>query len=188
MVGEAVVDVQSETLRHAVAQITQCLAQFTRRSIDLLHPYRREDGAGANASEAQLQDELFEFIKYTYQLGISGYEPQKLAGGRADISVTIANEIVLLECKKEKHDAFGEALQAAYAGQGGSYAAAEHPFGVVVVLDLTAKQVTSQPVFRESLWIYRQPPDDGGKTLLFVRVAGRRVTPSELSSSPHARS
>lgn len=175
------VGIESHALREAFAKVTECLAQFLRRSIDLIPPYRRESGAGANAAEADLQNEIYDFVKYAYPVGSAGYEPQKVAGGRADISLSLFGETLYIECKKEPADATRQALQDSYAAQAGSYSAADHPLGVVAVLDLTAPQTTAPPVFAEDLWVHRQSAPEGAKTLLFLRVAGRRVTPSELS-------
>ena len=128
-----------------------------------------------------MQDEIYDFVKYTYPVGSAGYEPQKVAGGRADISLSLYGETLYIECKKELADASRHALQDSYSAQAAAYSAADHPLGVVAVLDLTAPQTTSPPVFAKELWVHRQPASEGGKTLLFVRVAGRRVTPSALS-------
>jgi hypothetical protein len=176
-----VAEIESDALQQAFAKVTECLAQFVRRSIDLIPEYRRESCSGANAAEADLQNEIYDFVKYTYPIGSAGYEPQKVAGGRADISLSLFSETLYIECKKELADATRQALQNSYAAQAGSYSAADHPLGVVAILDLTTPQTTSPPVFAEELWVHRQSASEGAKTLLFVRVAGRRVTPSELS-------
>lgn len=170
---------ESESLRAAFVDLTRAMAQFVRRSLDKPRPYMKE---GATALEADLQDDLVEFLTYAYPLdGVTGYEPQKVAGGRADIMVTAFNEVLYIECKRELADATPAALASAYAAQGGAYSAVQHRLGIVAVLDLTATQTASPPLFSDCLWIHRQTVAAGGRVLLFVKIPGRRVTPSSLS-------
>lgn len=174
--------VSSVGLQRAFTDLTRVLAHFVRRSLNQPRPYMKESGSGENAKEADLQDDLWEFLQYGQAMDVVGsYEPQRLGGGRADIQVARFGESLVIECKRELKDASNAALVASYAAQGGAYGAAEHPLGVVVTLDLTAKQTGSPPMFGYCLWVYEQTPQEGGRVLLFVRVPGRRVTPSALS-------
>jgi hypothetical protein len=174
--------VESESLRAAFVDVTRAMAQFVRRSLDNPRPYMKEADDGSTALEVDLQDDLIEFLTYAYPLdGVTGYEPQKVAGGRADIMLVVFNEVLYVECKREHVDAAPDVLASAYAAQGGAYSAAQHRLGIVAVLDLTAVQSASPPLFRDCLWIHEQTVADGGRVLLFVKVPGRRVTPSALS-------
>jgi hypothetical protein len=92
--------------------------------------------------------------------------------------LVVFNEVLYVECKREHVDAAPDVLASA---QGGAYSAAQHRLGIVAVLDLTAVQSASPPLFRDCLWIHEQTVADGGRVLLFVKVPGRRVTPSALS-------
>lgn len=165
----------------AFAELVATLSHYVRKCLDNPPPHQREDGDGANALEAQLQDHLWEFLNYTAMSSrTSSYESQKVAGGRADISLSILNERMVIECKREKSKASRDDLQKAYAAQGAAYSAAEHPFGAVAVLDLTAPQTGSPPMFYDCLWLHQQTPAEGGRTLLFMRIPGRRKTPSRV--------
>ncbi len=166
----------------AFAELTGLLAHFVRKSLDNPPPYQREDGSGAAALEAALQEDLWNYLSYTALSQRTGaYEPQKIGGGgRADIALSILDERMVIECKREATKSGRDDLQKAYAGQGGAYSAAEHPFGVVAILDLTAPQSGSPPLFYDCLWLHQQPQADGGRTLLFVHIPGRRKTPSRV--------
>lgn len=182
MAASTAAGVESESLRAAFVDVTRAMAQFVRRSLDNPRPYMKEADDGSTALEVDLQDDLIEFLTYAYPLdGITGYEPQKVAGGRADIMLVVFNEVLYIECKREHVDAAPDVLASAYAAQGGAYSAAQHRLGIVAVLDLTAVQSASPPLFRDCLWIHAQTVADGGRVLLFVKVPGRRVTPSALS-------
>lgn len=166
----------------AFAELTELLAHFVRKSLDNPPPYQREDGAGAGALEAQLQDDLWTYLNYTALSKRTGaYEPQKIGGGgRADIALSILDEKMVIECKREAAKGGRDDLQKAYAGQAGAYSAAEHPFGAVAILDLTAPQSGSPPMFYDCLWLHQQSLAEGGRTLLFMRIPGRRKTPSRV--------
>jgi hypothetical protein len=166
----------------AFAELAGLLAHFVRKSLDNPPPYQREDGAGASAVEAQLQDDLWSYLNYTALSKRTGaYEPQKVGGGgRADIALSILDEKMVIECKRELANASRDDLQKAYAGQAGAYSAAEHPFGAVAILDLMKPQSGSPPMFYDCLWLHQQSASDGGRTLLFMLIPGRRKTPSRL--------
>lgn len=174
--------VSSPGLQRAFTDLSRVLAQFVRRSLNEPLPYMKESGSGESALEADLQDDLWHFLKYGQMSDVVGsYEPQKVGGGRADIQVVRFNETLVIECKREKNDSSNAALVASYAAQGGACSAAEHPVGLVVTLDLTTKQTGTPPMFGTCLWVHTQTTEEGGRTLLFVRIPGRRVTPSALS-------
>lgn len=166
----------------AFAELTGLLAHFVRKSLDRPPPYQREDGDGRSAVEAQLQDDLWNYLNYTALSTRTGaYEPQKIGGGgRADITLAILDERMVIECKRELNRASRDDVQSSYAAQAGAYSAAEHPFGAVAILDLTAPQSVSPPMFYDCLWLHQQATADGGRTLLFMLIPGRRKTPSKL--------
>jgi hypothetical protein len=166
----------------AFSELTGLLAHFVRKSLDRPPPYQREDGDGARAMEAQLQDDLWNYLNYTALSTRTGaYEPQKIGGGgRADIALSILDERMVIECKRELSKSDREDLQKAYAGQAAAYSAAEHPFGAVAILDLTGPQTASPQLFYDCLWLHQQSPAEGGRTLLFMLIPGRRKTPSKI--------
>lgn len=166
----------------AFAELAGLLAHFVRKSLDRPPAYQREDGDGASALEAQLQDDLWNYLNYTALSTRTGaYEPQKIGGGgRADIAMSILDERMVIECKRELSKVSRDDLQNAYAAQAGAYSASEHPFGAVAILDLTAPQSGSPPLFYDCLWLHQQTPADGGRTLLFMLIPGRRKTPSSI--------
>ena len=66
----------------AFAELTGLLAHFVRKSLDRPPPYQREDGDGDRAMEAQLQDDLWDYLNYTALSTRTGaYEPQKRSEG-----------------------------------------------------------------------------------------------------------
>lgn len=174
-------DARGSAAGPAFAELIVLLSHFVRKCLDNPPPYQREDGDGVNAVEAQLQDHLWDFLNYTaMSMRTSAYEPQKLGAGRADIALSIIDERMVIECKRELSSANRDVLQDAYAAQGAAYSAAQHPFGAVAILDLTAPQAGSPPMFYECLWLHQQTPAEGGRTLLFMLIPGRRKTPSRI--------
>jgi hypothetical protein len=160
----------------------RAVVNFLQARLGHPRPYMRETGTeakGAAAVEADLQNDLFDWLQSgALTHGLTIYEPQKVAAGRADIGVGFRDYQVIAECKRETDDSSREAMQAAYSEQAGSYDATTYPFGLVVVLDVV-KEPPSTPRLDSCVWVHRHEDEGGERWLVFVRVPGRLSTPSE---------
>jgi len=162
--------------------VIRAVVNFLSARLRAPKPYQRESGTDAKAASAveqDLQEDLFEWLQSgALTHGLVIYEPQKMGGGRADISVAFTAHQVVNELKRETRDSSREALQATYAAQGSSYDATDYPFGLVTVLDVAAEP-PSTPRLEECVWAHRHEDAGGTRWLVFVRVPGRLSTPSE---------
>jgi hypothetical protein len=159
-------------------QVVRAVVNFLAARLDAPKPYQRESGKAASALEADLQEDLFDWLRSGSLLqGVKVYEPQRVGGGRADISVAFTANQVVNELKRETHDASRHALEMAYAEQGSSYNATDYPFGLVTVLDVSEEPPTT-PRLDTCVWVHRHDDQGGTRWLVFVRVPGRLSTPS----------
>ncbi len=162
--------------------VIQAVVWFLSARLASPKPYMREDGKGAQALERDLQDDLFEWLKSGALLqGVPIYEPQQVAGGRADIMIVINGQSIVNELKRETKDASRGALQEIHSRQASSYDAADYPFGIVTVLDIVDPP-SATPRLDECVWVHPVDYGEAGRRwLVFIRVPGRRRTPAEQS-------
>lgn len=161
-----------------VMVVVKGVVSFVAARLDSPKPYQREDGKGASAVEADLQEDLFDWLRSGALLrGRAVWEPQRVGGGRPDISVVFVNQVVVNELKREQKDSSHEAMEETYSGQAGSYDATTYPFGLVTVLDVSAEP-PSTPRLDGCVWVHRREDESGTRWLVFVRVPGRLSAPS----------
>lgn len=158
--------------------VLRAVVLFLAARLDAPKPYQREDGKGPTAVEDDLQEDLFDWLRSGALLeGLPVYEPQKVGGGRADISVVFTAHRVVNELKRETRHSSDEAMEIAYAEQGSSYDATDYPFGLVTVLDVSTQPPTT-PRLDACVWVHKHDDAGGTRWLVFVRVPGRLSTPS----------
>lgn len=161
-----------------VMLVVRAIVNYVAARLDSPKPYQRESGMGATAVEADLQVDLFDWLRSGALLqGVTVYEPQKVGAGRADISIAFTAHQVVNELKRETRDSSREAMERSYAEQGSSYNAADYPFGLVTILDVS-KEPPTTPRLDTCVWVHRHEDDGGTRWLVFVRVPGRMSTPS----------
>lgn len=163
-----------------VTLVIQAVVWFLSTRLAAPKAYMREDGKGAQAVERDLQHDLFEWLKSGALLeGVPIFEPQQVAGGRADVMVVINGQSIVNELKRETKDSGRDAIQDRYSRQASSYDAVDYPFGIVTVLDVVAPP-SSTPRLDECVWVHPVDSGEGRKRwLVFIRVRGRRRTPAE---------
>ena len=71
-----------------------------------------------------------------------------------------------------------EPAAALIAAQAGSYDATTYPFGIVPVLDISSTP-PSTPRLEECVWVHRHEDEGGSRWLVFARIPGRMITPSQ---------
>jgi hypothetical protein len=114
--------------------------------------------------------------------GTVAIEARRIGGGRADLVVGFATHRVIIELKRELNDATVDTLETHYADQAASYQATDYPFGIVMVLDLTADQTASLAHLRDLVWTSNLTvTGSSDRLLVWCVIPGRRVTPSTLS-------
>ena len=164
-----------------VMLVVRAVVNFLAARLDAPRPYQRETGTdakGAAAVEADLQEDLFDWLRSGALLqGIKVFEPQKVGGGRADIAVAFTSHQVINELKRETRNSSHECMEATYAEQGSSYDATGYPFGLVTVLDVSSEP-PSTPRLDTCVWVHKHEDQGGTRWLVFVRVPGRLSTPS----------
>jgi hypothetical protein len=158
--------------------VLKAVVYFLAARLDAPKPYQREDAKGAAALEADLQEDLFDWLRSgALTHGLPVYEPQLVGGGRADIVVAFSTHRVVNELKRETKDSRRESMEAHYAEQGSSYDAADYPFGIVTVLDVSCEPSTT-PRLNSCVWLHKHDENGYKRWLIFVRVPGRLSTPS----------
>lgn len=157
----------------------EAIVRFLAARLNRPRPYQREDGKGASAVERDLQDDLLDWwASGALTQGLTFYEPQDVGGGRADLVIAFSTQRIVHEVKRQQRDSSKTAMEHTYAEQAASYCAADYPFGVVPILDISA-QPPSTPHLGECVWVHRHEDAGGTRWLVFVRVPGRLVSPSE---------
>ena len=114
--------------------------------------------------------------------GTVAIEARRIGGGRADVVVGFTTHRVIIELKRELSDATADALEHHYADQAASYQAVDYPFGIVLVLDLSAEQTVLLAHLRDLIWTSNLAVTGSpNRQLVWCVLPGRRVSPSALS-------
>lgn len=111
-------------------------------------------------------------------------EMPDVAGGRADVWFKLGGEHLVVEVKREMSNASFEALERAYSAQAAEYQNTSIRLGIVLVLDLTEVRASGS-IHMADLVQARQLIRSGEtepRWLVFVKVPGRRLPPSELKN------
>jgi hypothetical protein len=135
-----------------------------------------------NASEWDLQNDLYTFLLGNFTRGDVRTEVSDVATGRADIFVTFGGTQFVIEMKKENRDATRGGLKK-YLGQATSYQATNIRLGFLGVLDLSRREGEITPHLGDSVWVDEYCVTDSTRTrnIVVFRVAGNLPRPSSLS-------
>lgn len=108
-------------------------------------------------------------------------EQGDVAGGRADIKVERGRIRLIIEVKKENHNASHEALLAAYGAQATEYSNTSIRIGFLLVLDRSRKDGTAGHIIdKVSAQTVRKSGDTDSRTLIVIVMLGKRKRPSQL--------
>lgn len=166
-----------------VAVVVRACIRYVAYRLSNMASFMRADFDDENVIEQHLADDLERFLAASpLSRGTVDVEVQRIGGGRADLVVGFATHRVIVELKREQSDASRSALEGHYADQAASYQAADYPFGVAMVLDLSAEQTRTLAHLRDLIWTSDAASDgQSPRRLVWCLVPGRRVTPSTLS-------
>lgn len=134
------------------------------------------------ASEWDLQNDLYTFLLGNFTRGDVRTEVSDVATGRADILVTFGGAQFVIELKKETRDASREGLRK-YLGQAASYHATNIRLGFLGVLDLSRREGEVTPHLGDSVWVDQYFMQESIRTrdIVVFRVAGNLPRPSSHS-------
>ena len=135
-----------------------------------------------DASEWDLQNDLYTFLLGNFMRGDVRTEVSDVATGRADVFVTFGGAQFVIELKKETRDATRDGLKK-YLGQTASYQATNVRLGFLGVLDLSRREEEVTPHLGDSVWVDEHWVRDSTRTrnIVVFRVAGNLPRPSSLS-------
>ncbi len=165
-----------------VTAVVDATIRYVAHRLDQPRGFMREDWDGENVVEQHLANDYEEWL---YGLPLSrgsiAIEARRISAGRADLAIGFGTHRVVVELKRELSDVSGEGLESHYGDQAASYQATDHPFGVVMALDLTAKQAEATPHLQDLVWVSKARVEGRDRWLVWCVVPGRRVSPSALS-------
>ncbi len=141
-------------------------------------------GHGQNASEKDLQQDVFDFLLGTRIANFLELEKTNVASGRVDIRVNFGEIRFPIEIKKELRDVSEDHIKSAYIAQAQTYAASYDQLGFFMVLDLTEKAKQQPPVnIRDHFYLTHLKPQENITVrypdyITVILVTGNRLTPS----------
>ncbi|MEU5826563.1 hypothetical protein [Micromonospora tulbaghiae] len=137
--------------------------------------------------EGELADDLHQFLAMALDT-FTFKEVSHIANGRVDLVAFFGSITLVVECKRELHDASTENLASKYAFQAAEYGWADPGAGFLVVLDLTAGDRRDQ-LDQCVTVVTVAPPEEGGQlqAVLVGRVQANLPPPSYLSTPAAAR-
>ena len=188
-----------------LASVVESLVQFTHFTRDELPNYAlcgEDGGCGQTASEADLKDDLFRWLRQTFGAA-AVYERERLAGGRSDSGVSFPEAEFPIEVKHEFQQIGRDHIRRHYLSQPSDYAAVRQRVSLLLVLDLRASnsaghqkrisaartggamvpENTALYSLRDSFWLDALPLDPqilGGRpsVVLIGLLPGNRARPS----------
>lgn len=108
-------------------------------------------------------------------------EVSDVAGGRADIHVSLGKVELVIEVKREDDDATFPALKDAYAAQATEYSNTNVRIGFLLVLDRTRTDGTAGDIQEKvKVTTVTKAGDTVPRTLVMISVPAKRKRPSEL--------
>jgi hypothetical protein len=134
-----------------------------------------------NATEWDLQNDLYNFLIGNFPFGDLRAEVSDLAVGRADIYVTFGGPRFVLELKKEEDNATRDSLRQ-YLGQTTAYQVTNIRLGFLGVLDMTRSIGMAPHHLSESVWVEEHyvPGAALPRHVVVFRVAGNLPIPSSV--------
>ena len=165
-----------------VGAVISATVRYVARRLDAPKPFMRAGFSEENVVEQHVADDYEDWL---YGLPLSrgsvSIEVRRIGGGRADALIAFGTHRVVVELKRELANASRESLEAHYGAQAASYQATDYPFGLVLVLDLSAEQTGAAPHLEDLVWVSQVHAEGRDRWLVWCVVPGRRVTPSHLS-------
>ncbi|MDO8771766.1 MAG: hypothetical protein Q7K57_24250 [Burkholderiaceae bacterium] len=145
--------------------------------------YLFETTDGSLAPESALQDDYFRWL--STQSASGEMEPTNLGSGRADVALKTTGERIVIEIKREVHDASFDTLAKNYAGQATDYQNVSIRLGFLLVLDLTGPKLEGTPHIRSLVQCrsIQRTGETEPRQVVIVKVPGRRYLPSGISKS-----
>jgi hypothetical protein len=124
--------------RQRLVQAIEALVSFVHQVRDTLPVYTvcsEDSGKGQDASERDLQDDLFTALRMRFQRNAS-YELPRIGGGRPDNGLRFEECFFPIECKAEYRSISPDHIRDNYLAQADVYAAATDRVAFLMVLDL----------------------------------------------------
>jgi hypothetical protein len=133
------------------------------------------------AVERDLQLDYAQWMSSALHSAPVRVEVSDVAGGRADVHFTFANNRYIAEVKQDAADCSMSALKAKYLGQAAEYLSTNVRLGLLLVLDLTDKP-TGMRVIEANVDVMTdvRNGDDAPRSVVVVTVPGNRRTPSAV--------
>lgn len=144
--------------------------------------YLFENADGTVPPESALQEDYFRWL--STQAAAGEIEATNLGGGRADLALKTTGERIVIEVKRETHDASFDFLAKSYSGQTTDYQNVSIRLGFLLVLDLTEAKRQGTPHIRslvECRSVLRKDETEP-RHIVVVKVPGRRYLPSAISA------
>lgn len=134
----------------------------------------------ADATEWDLQADLYEYIRGNLIRADVNFELTNVASGRADIVVSFGEFRFVIELKREKLNNSRDKLRR-YLSQTGAYQVTDVRLGFLGVLDLSDR-TGPPPHIEESIWTEDYVPDGAYlvRNIVVFRVSGRLKIPSSF--------
>ena len=153
--------------------------EMTRKD-DASVAYLFENAGGTLPHESALQDDYFRWL--STQTAAGEIEATNLGGGRADVALKTTGERIVIEVKREMHDASFDALLKSYAGQTTEYQNVSIRLGFLLVLDLTEARRTGAPHIRSLVECRKvvRTGESEPRYVVMLKVPGRRYSPSAV--------
>lgn len=168
--------------------------RFLRSRLDMTRDhvpgvgYLFERDGGALPLEGELQSDYHQFM-YSV-VADTEIEVSDVGGGRADVRFALNGERLVVEVKRESGDCSFESLERLYGAQATDYQNVSIRLGFLLVLDQSHLRTEGTPHITELVragHLIRSGESDP-RCLVIVKVPGRRLRPSELSSTARSAS
>lgn len=188
-------DYQKEVYRqlfHAVllwtVRFLQARLEMTKKDEPAIAYLFKQDGQ-ASPKEETLQTDYKNVMMST--IGGTDIEVTNISGGRADVVFSLATERLITEVKREQRDSSFESLISNYSDQAADYQNVSGRLGFVLVLDQTVNESGANHISTlvKAVELTRKG-ETSPRILIFVKVPGERLTPSErtkLAKKKNAR-
>jgi hypothetical protein len=184
LTGERAIRV--EQVAHALLRYASWRGSVTAGS-ELAASFQRPFTGERDAPrESEFADDLHRYLAMNLET-VPMKEVSHIANGRIDLIAHFGSIALVIECKRELHNASMEHLASRYAFQAAEYNWADPGVAFLAVLDLTKK--TRRVQLGESVRVVSIPPVEGGRaeTVMVVKVQANLPSPSYLSTPTAAR-
>lgn len=149
---------------------------------------KKTGGTGQDASEGDLQQDVFDYLLGSRFAGFVEWEKSNVASGRVDIRVNYGDIRLPIEIKKELRDVSEDHIKSMYIAQAQTYTASYDQLGFFMVLDLTDKELEEPSVnIQDHFYLAHVKPQDNIKVnypdyVTVILVTGNRLTPHQRST------